>query len=382
MSTSPEQSRLKAAIIGCGRVSIKHIKAIAKLSDKLTLSALVDTNPDAPSHLLSGARIKGSQLSRIKASMKTYLNYKDMLEDIHPDIVAITVPSGMHFEVARDCILAGANILLEKPMTMSNTQAEQLYSLSQEHGTRIAMGHIYRYFPIVSLLHEDMEKGVFGKVGHGSVIVRWGHENEYYSQAAWRGTWKSDGGALMNQTVHALDLMCYLMNTEATCVNGMIANRFREMEAEDTALGVYTFANGSLCQVEGTTATFPNDHEASFFINAEKACIRIALRKGKPSYSITTPKGKNLAFKYLRRYIRQTGLSYTIGVAKNPHFGIYHDLYTAITERTQPIADARSGYLSVDMVLGFYKSVLTKSEVRLPLTEEFPIESMKDAKLK
>ena len=97
--------------------------------------------------------------------------------------------------------------------------------------------------------------------------------------------------------------MCYLMNSEAVSVNGMIARRFRDMEAEDTAMGVYTFANGALCQVEGTTATFPKEHEASFFINAENAAIRISLYKGKPSYSIRTPKGKNLTFKYLRRYI-------------------------------------------------------------------------------
>lgn len=382
MSTTSQQTKLKAAIIGCGRVSIKHIKAISKLSDRIELCALVDTNPDAPNNLLSGSKLKGSMLSAIKSTMKSYLNYKDMLEEVHPDIVAITVPSGMHYDVAKDCLLAGANILLEKPMTMSNTQSRELYNMAESKGLRIAMGHIYRYFPIVSLLHEDMVNGVFGKVGHGAVVVRWGHENEYYNQAAWRGTWKSDGGALMNQTVHALDLMCYLMNTEATKVNGMIANRFRDMEAEDTALGVFTFANGALCQVEGTTATFPNDHEASFFINAEKACIRIALRKGKPSYSITTPKGKNRAFKYLRRYIKKQGLSYTINVAKNPHYGIYHDLYHAVTTKTQPIADARSGYLSVDMVLGFYKSVLFKSEIALPLAEEFPIEEMKSVNLK
>ncbi len=377
MSTKPQENKLKAAIIGCGRVSIKHIKALSKLSDRITLCALVDTNPDAPSHLLSGAKLKGKKLSEIKSTMKSYLNYQDMLSDIHPDIVAITVPSGMHYQVAKDCLLAGANILLEKPMTMSNTLSKELYELAESQGRKIALGHIYRYFPIVNLLHEDMAAGTFGKVGHGSVIVRWGHEDEYYKQAAWRGTWKSDGGALMNQTVHALDLMCYLMNTEAVSVNGMIANRFREMEAEDTALGVFTFGNGALCQVEGTTATFPNDHEASFFINAEKACIRIALRKGKPSYSINNAKGKNLAFKYLRKYIKRYGLSYLIAVAKNPHYGIYCDLYQAITEKKQPIADGRSGYLSVDMVLGFYKSVLLKTETNLPLQEEFNIEDMK-----
>lgn len=382
MSNETNQNKLKAAIIGCGRVSIKHIKAISKLSDKLTLCALVDNNPDAPDHLLKGSKLKSGALSRIRSTMQTYLDYKEMLQAVHPDIVAITVPSGLHYQIAKDCLLAGANILLEKPMTMSNTACRELYELAESKGLKIAMGHIYRYFPIVSLISEDMKNGTFGKVGHGAVIVRWGHPNEYYSQAAWRGTWRSDGGALMNQTVHALDLMCYLMNTHAVRVTGMIASRFRDMEAEDTALGVYACENGALCQVEGTTATSPDDHEASFYINAEKACIRIALRKGKPSYSITNTKGKNLAFRYLRRYIKQFGLSYLISIAKNPHYGIYSDLYQAVTTGTSPVADGKSGYLAVDMVLGFYRSVLEKHEIMLPLQEEFPIESMKSLSLK
>ena len=141
-------------------------------------------------------------------------------------------------------------------------------------------------------------------------------------------------------------------------------------------MGVYTFGNGALCQVEGTTATFPKEHEASFYINTEKAAIRIALYKGKPSYSIRTAKGKNLAFKYLRRYIKQNGLSYLISVAKNPHYGIYTDLYKSITTGTSPVADGRSGYLAVDMVLGFYRSVLKKNEIELPLPNEFKIEEM------
>ncbi len=382
MEQNTETRRLKVAIIGCGRVSAKHIRAISRLSDRMELCALVDTNPDAPSSLLRSCKKKIKNYKTFCASIHNYIDYKEMLSDIHPDIVGITVPSGLHFQVAKDCLEAGANLLLEKPMTMSNKSSRELYELAQNLGRMIVMGHIYRYFPIVSLLHQDMVDGKFGKVGHGSVIVRWGHDNDYYHSAAWRGTWKSDGGALMNQSVHALDLMCYLMNAEPVSVSGMIANRFRDMEAEDTALGVYTFNNGALCQVEGTTSTFPNDQEASFFINAEKASIRIGLRKGKPSYSVTTPKGKNLAFKYLRRYIKEVGLSYLIQVAKNPHYGIYCDLYRSISEHSTPVADGRSGYVAVDMVLGFYKSVLKKSEVALPLPSEFKIEEMTKVQLR
>ena len=179
MSQDAITNKLKVAIIGCGRVSEKHIRAVTGLSDRLSLCALVDNNPDAPSHLLSTCKKKIKKYKDVCASLKTYIDYKEMLKDMHPDIVAITVPSGLHFQIAKDCLEANANILLEKPMTMSNKSSRELYELAQSKGLRIAMGHIYRYFPIVSLLHEDMVNGVFGKAGHGSVIVRWGHENEY-----------------------------------------------------------------------------------------------------------------------------------------------------------------------------------------------------------
>lgn len=381
MDSQASARKLKVAIIGCGRVSAKHIRAISRMSDRLELCALVDNNPDAPAILLKSTKKKIKHFSAFTTSIKNYYDYKDMLKEVKPDVVAITVPSGLHYAIAKDCLEFGTNILLEKPMTMNNESSRELHELADRKGLKIAMGHIYRYFPIVSLLHDDMASGALGKVGHGSVIVRWGHDDDYYHQAAWRGTWKNDGGALMNQSVHALDLMCYLMNAEPIAVHGMIANRFRDMEAEDTAMGVYTLNNGALCQIEGTTATFPNDQEASFFINAEKAAIRISLHKGKPSYSVLNPKGKNLAFKYLRRYIKKFGLSYLINVAKNPHYGIYTDLYQSIVDQTSPIADGKSGYIAVDMVLGFYQSVLQKNEVALPLPQSFDIEQMSEVQL-
>ena len=107
MEDNTENNRLKVAIIGCGRVSEKHIRAINRLSDRLILCALVDTNPDAPSHLLSSCRKKIKKYAEFTASIKKYIDYKEMLSDLKPDIVAITVPSGLHFQVAKDCLQSG-----------------------------------------------------------------------------------------------------------------------------------------------------------------------------------------------------------------------------------------------------------------------------------
>ena len=131
MSQDAITNKLKVAIIGCGRVSEKHIRAVTGLSDRLSLCALVDNNPDAPSHLLSTCKKMIKKYKDVCASLKTYIDYKEMLKDMHPDIVAITVPSGLHFQIAKDCLEANANILLEKPMTMSNKSSRELYELAR-----------------------------------------------------------------------------------------------------------------------------------------------------------------------------------------------------------------------------------------------------------
>jgi len=377
MSNKSETPSLSYALIGCGRVSVKHIKAVLKKNSGFRLIAIVDSNPEAPRNLLHGAGLSDFEIDRLFMNVKLYTDYEEMLADEKPEVTAITVPSGLHYTIAKAALLSGSNILLEKPMTMRSSEARELFELSESTGLKIAMGHIYRYFPIVGNLQKDIAAGVFGDISHGSVIVRWGHDQAYYDQAAWRGTWKSDGGALMNQTVHALDLLCWLMNGSAVSAEAMIARRFHKMEAEDVALGMLTLENGALCQIEGTTNTSEKDHEASFFINGSKGTLRVGLRKGKPFFDIRDSDGHKKNFYYFRKDLKEKGLKGMLSLL-NPHAGIYKDLGAAIRENRNPIADAKSGYTSVDMVLALYRSAKESRKISLPLTEDFTSEAMTD----
>ena len=375
MPAKTQYPPLSYALIGCGRVSVKHIKAVLKKNSGLTLHAIVDSNPAAPGNLLRAAGLSDKAAKKLLQSVHIYTDFEEMLVREKPEVAAITVPSGLHFKIAKACLLSGANILLEKPMTMRSSEARELYELSESTGRKVAMGHIYRYFPIVGNVRKDIASGVFGTLSHGSVVVRWGHDQAYYDQAAWRGTWKSDGGALMNQTVHALDLLCWLMNGTAVSANAMLARRSHIMEAEDVALGILTLDNQTLCQIEGTTATSTHDHEASFFINGSKGTLRVGLRKGKPFFDIRDADGHKKNFYYLRKEIKEKGLPGLLSLL-NPHAGIYKDLVEAIHEDRNPIADAKSGYTAVDMVLALYKSAREKKEISLPLTSDFSSEEM------
>ena len=369
------KEKLPYALIGCGRVSVKHIKAYCKNSDDLYLAAIVDSNPEAPKKLLKEVGFSDKKMDIFLKDVKLYSDYTEMLREIRPKITAVTTPSGLHYRMGVDVMQSGSHLILEKPMTMSSSQAKDLCRISHETGCKIAMGHIYRYFPVVGLIREDIRKGIFGKISHGSVVVRWGHDQKYYDSAPWRGTWKSDGGVLMNQSIHALDLMTWLMDSTAIGADCRIARRFHDMEAEDVGLGILQLENGTLCQIEGTTNTPSSNHEASFHITGSDGTVSLGLRKGKPFFHIRDQKGKSLKWSYFRRELKQSGFAAIPGFF-NPHIGIYQDLIAAIREDRQPIADAESGYRSVDMLLGLYQSAKTGHHTNLPLTENFSAEDM------
>jgi predicted dehydrogenase len=364
-NTTSTSSTLSVVLIGCGRVAEKHLKAISKLKG-LELKAVVDVNPDSAKRLLGS--VKGF------ANVKTFTDYKVAIDEIKPSIVSVTVPSGLHFQIAKYAMEHGANLLLEKPMTMSVSEAREIFELSQKTGLKIAMGHIYRYLPIVGLVRQDIAEGKYGKVTHGTIYVRWGHGEDYYSSAAWRGTWKSDGGALMNQTIHAIDLLVWLMGSEPEEASAMIAQRIRNIEAEDLGMAVLRLENGALAQIEGTTATIPSKHTAEFSVFCENGQLSMGLDSGKPHLNIFTvkPNGKlkKLNGYYIRKQFKEGGM-FSYKCALNPHLGIYNDLYESIKTGKNPIADAYSGFSSVDTLLGIYKSAKEGKPVALPLTDDF-----------
>ena len=364
-NTTSTSSTLSVVLIGCGRVAEKHLKAISKLKG-LELKAVVDVNPDSAKRLLGS--VKGF------ANVKTFTDYKAAIDEIKPSIVSVTVPSGLHFQIAKYAMEHGSNLLLEKPMTMSVSEAREIFELSKKTGLKIAMGHIYRYLPIVGLIRQDIAEGKYGKVTHGSIYVRWGHGEDYYSSAAWRGTWKSDGGALMNQTIHAIDLLVWLMGSEPEEASAMIAQRIRNIEAEDLGMAVLRLENGALAQIEGTTATIPSKHSAEFTVFCENGQLSMGLESGKPHLNLVTvkPDGKikKLNGYYIRKQFKEGGM-FSYKCALNPHLGIYNDLYDSITNDKNPIADAYSGFSSVDTLLGIYKSAKEGKPVALPLSDDF-----------
>jgi predicted dehydrogenase len=368
---NPDDRRLRCAIVGCGKVAAKHLKAIRHLDKILRLTGLVDTRPEAARSLLTQARIR--------EPVPIYQDMAALLEAEMPNLVAITTPSGTHDRLARQALLAGAHVLVEKPLTLSLDQADGLLALAAERHLQIAVGHIYRFFPLVQDLAADLAAGKLGRVLYGSVAVRWGHDQAYYDAASWRGTWEQDGGARMNQSIHALDLMMYLLGGKVVAATGQIGRLAHHMEAEDFGLATLKLDNGTYCLLEGTTATDPNRLEASFTILCSAGEVRAGICAGKPYVRVRDRAGHNLTGRYWRRFLWQTwrkGGLRAITRLGNPHSGIYADLAGAIRNNRPPLADGKSGRDAVAAVLAIYSAAKRGQTARCPQDAD-PLESMR-----
>ena len=160
-----------------------------------------------------------------------------MIQENKMDIVSIATESGLHAEIAVFCIESGINVIIEKPMAMSLREADEIIELSEKRHVKVAVCHQNRFNVAVQKMRSALEGGRFGPISHGSVHVRWNRNQDYYTQAPWRGTWEQDGGTLMNQCIHGIDLLRWMMGEDVEKVYGATRQRFHSyLEAEDVGI--------------------------------------------------------------------------------------------------------------------------------------------------
>ena len=234
------------ALIGCGRIAVNHIKAA--VNNHLDIVAVCDPIPEAMESLLSKHGLEKD------TSIHRYSDYKEMIEAERPILVGIATESGLHAEIALYCIDHGVNVIIEKPMAMSMADAEEIIRRSEEKNVKVCACHQNRFNVAVQETRKALETGRFGKLSHGSIHVRWNRNQDYYTQAPWRGTWAQDGGCLMNQCIHGIDLLRWMMGDEVDEVYGVTRQQFHHyLECEDVGMAVVKFKNGAIGTIEGTT---------------------------------------------------------------------------------------------------------------------------------
>jgi UDP-N-acetyl-2-amino-2-deoxyglucuronate dehydrogenase len=367
--------RLNITLIGCGRASTDHLKAINFFEKRgfVELAAIVDKNEQAIESVLA------SRSARLKRPIASD-NIDDVLKKAPIDLTVIATPPATHFPLARKVLEAHSHLIVEKPLTLDMSEAEAMIALAHERKRKLAVGMKYRYIPGVREIKDFIDSGTFGNNLYGAATVRWGHDQAYYDQAPWFGTWERDGGALMNQSIHAVDLMAWLMDAEPVGATAVLLRQCHDMEAADLAVGTLTLRDNRLLYIEGTTNTNPEVKSASFFLRCERGTVTASIAGGVPKISVIGDDGrkyeKRLLFSAIKNRIKREGLS-VIGCLGNPYTFMYADMLDAIDADRMPLAQGEAGRDALAIVLSLFQSAREGRTVTYPPVD-FALCDMRD----
>lgn len=353
------QQPLQHLLLGAGRVGEKHLKAIVNNADRYQLVGIIDPN------LESIQRLKLLLPIEQQAQVASYASLDEALRQEKADSIALCSPSGLHYEQAKQALEHGLHCLIEKPMTLCLKEARELLELARHKNLQIAVGYLYRYFPFVEDLRQQIAGGEWGRLIGANLRAYWGHDEAYYQSAAWRGQWLSDGGALMNQCVHAIDLILYLCGARLLQTQASLYQVRHQIQAEDT--GHVSFLLQKLTglqerfpfQLYGTTASDHSDPSADFSLLFEHGRLDLGIRGKMPYLNFKHPQGKWLwprLLKQLFKQVKARGVSKALHDFKNPHSGLYLDFAQAIAEQRSARADGEAGYASLEGILSAYAS--------------------------
>nr|WP_106783748.1 Gfo/Idh/MocA family oxidoreductase [Lysinibacillus timonensis] len=344
---------LKYALIGCGRISPNHIAAAIK--NNLDIVAICDISLNKMEEVITSFKLP--------SSTSQYTNYKDLLEIEKPDLIAICTESGSHGQIALDCIDAGCNLIIEKPIALSLEEADAIIKNAKEKNLKVSACHQNRFNKSIQKIREAVETERFGRLFHGTAHIRWNRGKEYYTQAPWRGTWEQDGGALMNQCIHNIDLLRWMMGNEIVEVIGMTDNLTHNyIEAEDLGLALIKFANGSYGIIEGTTNIYPNNLEETLYIFGEKGTVKVGGKSVNIIEEWHFADHLDDPEEIKEKYHENPPNVYGFG-----HIPLYADVIDAIKQDRQPYVTAEDGRRALELVLAIYKSAAEGKSVKLPL---------------
>ena len=321
-------------IIGYGTIGRTHAQVIEGLAGA-KLAAIATRTPE-------NARMAGE-----KHACAFYTDYREMLKRDDIDIVTICTPAALHLPMALDAAAAGKHCILEKPIEINTERSQRIIEAFDRRGLTLSVIFQHRFDPASRLLKDAIGRGAFGQLHYGAAKTIWFRDEDYYRATVWRGAWDGDGGgALMNQAIHSIDLLQYLMGpVEAVC--GKYDTLYhREIEAEDLGVALLRFKSGAIGVIEGMTLAWPGLYSGvGVFGQLGSAGIRndalehYSFRAGKdPRFEALLEQGKKDPSRHLS-FVRQ-----------------YEDVIDAVEHGRPPLVTGQEGLKPVQLVMGIYES--------------------------
>lgn len=323
-------------LIGCGRVAPRHAQSFAEL-------------PGA--RLVAVADVLDARAQRFAKEYRAdaYTDYRRLLEQRDVDAVSICTPSGMHAQMAIDAMQSGKHVIVEKPMAMNLRDADRMIATAESCGVKLCVILQNRYNPPMQDLRRVVDEGKLGRLLLGNATVRWYRPQEYYEDG-WHGTWAMDGGALMNQSIHHIDALQWLMGDVAS-VSAYTATLAHKMQAEDIGVVALRFKSGALGTIEGSTVTYPENLEGSVAIFGERGSVKVG----------GTALNRTVIWKIAGEVEHERELLTRDQVDPPSVYGTSHkfviaDMLTALRENRAPRTNGAEARKSVALVLAIYES--------------------------
>jgi UDP-N-acetyl-2-amino-2-deoxyglucuronate dehydrogenase len=339
---------IRIAVVGCGRISQRHFEALAAHADRVQLVAVCDTDRAVLGQRADVLGVAGyDSLDALLASSDT-------------DLVALCTPSGLHPAQAIEAADAGRHVITEKPMATRLADGKRMVAACDHAGVHLFVVKQNRLNPTLQLVRRAIQKRRFGRIYMVNVNVFWTRPQSYYDQSRWRGTWEFDGGALMNQASHYVDLLDWLIGPIES-VHAYTATLERNIEVEDTGVANIKWRSGALGSVNVTMLTYPRNLEGSITILGEKGTVQVG--------GVAVNEIKHWEFAdadeddvKARDASYQTASVYGIG-----HPLYYHNVIEVLRGAAQPETDGREGLRSLETLIAMYLSARDGRRVSLPL---------------
>jgi UDP-N-acetyl-2-amino-2-deoxyglucuronate dehydrogenase len=340
--------KIRIGVVGCGRISANHFKAIEAHKSELLLSAVCDTDPTA----LRAA----SELYNVRG----YTSLADLLDSAEVDVVALCTPSGLHPAQAIQAARAGRHVVTEKPMATRWGDGLQMVRECDQAGVHLFVVKQNRRNPTLQLLKRAAERRRFGRIYMATINVFWARPQSYYDSAKWRGTWEFDGGALMNQASHYVDLVDWLVGPVES-VQAYVATLARNIQVEDTATVGVRWRSGALGSINVTMLAYPKNLEGSITIIGENGAVRVG------GVAVNEIQHWEFADKDPEDEKIKSASYETTSVYGLGHPLYYDNVVKVMRGDAEPETDGREGLRSLELLIASYLSARDGRRVALPL---------------
>ena len=352
--------KLKFALIGCGRISKNHIKALLDNHKDVELIAVCDLIKDKTEQRADEYLNQAKEKNILVKKPKVFFDYQEMLQKEDIDVCAICTESGYHADISLNCLSLKKHVLVEKPMAMSILDADRMIQIAQKNNLKLAVCHQNRFNPPIQKLRQAINEGRFGRIFAGTARILWNRNKKYYDKANWRGTWKLDGGCLINQCIHNIDLLQWMIDSEINSVYGQTGNYLHPyIQTEDYGSIIIKFKNGAIGNFEGTVCLYPKNLKETLAILGEKGTVIIG--------GLALNKILVWDFKDKIDSLEEIQQKYNTEIPNvygNGHSPLYKDFIDSIRNNSNPLIDGNEGKKSLSIILMAYKSQKYSKAIR------------------